>query len=132
LNPDKSLLDKLGVKAGARVAVIGVDDLAFLDELRTRTTNITFGQPRDQSDLIFIAVDAPAELMALGGLRPHLKPDGAIWVVRRKGADRTLREVDVIEAGRFVGLVDNKIASFSDTHGAMRLVIPLAQRPARS
>jgi hypothetical protein len=31
-----------------------------------------------------------------------------------------------------VGLVDNKIASFSDTHGAMRLVIPLAQRPARS
>jgi hypothetical protein len=130
LNPDKPLVDKLGVKAGARVVVIGVDDAAFLDELRTRTTDITFGQPRDPTDLIFIAVDDPAELMALGELRQHLKPDGAIWVVRRKGADRTLREIDVIEAGKFAGLVDNKIASFSDTHGAMRLVIPLAQRSA--
>lgn len=131
MNPDKPLLDKLGVKAGARIGVIGVEDPAFLDELRTRTADITFGDPRDQSDLIFIGVDDPAELLTLSELRRHLKPDGAIWVVRRKGADRRLREVDVIEAGKFAGLVDNKIASFSDTHGAMRLVIPLAQRPSR-
>jgi hypothetical protein len=131
VNPEKPLLDKLGIKAGARVAVIKVDDPTFLDELRTRTADITFGDPLDQSDLIFIGVEDPVELFALTELRQHLKPDGAIWVVRRKGADRTLREVDVIEAGKFAGLVDNKIASFSATHGAMRLVIPLAQRPAR-
>src|SRR5262249_7160696 len=32
-----SLLDKLGVKAGARVSVIGLDDRAFLEEVKART-----------------------------------------------------------------------------------------------
>lgn len=129
MNPEKPLLDKLGVKAGARVAVIGVDDPAFMEELRNRTADVTIGSPRGDSDLIFLNVDSPGELMVLGELRRSLKPDGAIWVIRRKGAERTLRDVDIIEAGKFARLIDNKIASFSETHGAMRLVIPLAQRP---
>ncbi len=55
--------------------------------------------------------------------------NGAIWVVSRKGKAATLRDVDVIEAAKDARLVDNKVCSFSDTHTALRLVIPVALRP---
>jgi len=50
-------------------------------------------------------------------------------VVSRKGKAATLRDVDVIDAARASGLVDNKVASFSATHTSIRLVIPVALRP---
>jgi hypothetical protein len=51
-------------------------------------------------------------------------------VIRPKGGRSSLRDTDVIDAGLAAGLVDNKIASFSETHGAMRLVFRLRDRPA--
>ncbi len=69
-----------------------------------------------------------ADLQRLSELRPRIKDAGAIWVLRAKGAAAKVREVDVIEAGKAHRLVDNKIASFSATLAAMRLVIPLSMR----
>jgi len=77
---------------------------------------------------VFTYVAEPAELRRIAELRPLIHDAGAIWVLRRKGAGLTVREVDVIEAGRAFDLVDNKIASFSDTLAGMRLVVPLNQR----
>ncbi len=65
----------------------------------------------------------------LSTIKTWIEPNGAIWVVRPKGARSALRDIDVIEAGLAAGLVDNKIASFSETHGAMRLVFRLRDRP---
>ena len=90
---------------------------------------MTTGDPLPETDLVFLAADGGAELAALPGLRRHLKPAGAIWVVSRKGRAATLRDVDVIAAARAADLVDNKVVSFSETHTALRLVIPLAMRP---
>jgi hypothetical protein len=45
----------------------------------------------------------------------------------RKG-QKHIREVDVIAAGRSAGLTDNKFCRFSETHTALRFVIPLARR----
>jgi hypothetical protein len=45
----------------------------------------------------------------------------------RKG-QKNIREVDVIAAGRSAGLTDNKFCRFSETHTALRFVIPLARR----
>ena len=56
-----------------------------------------------------------------------LRRDGAIWVIYPKGR-KDIREVDVIRAGVEAGYVDNKIVRFSDSHTAMRLVIPLSRR----
>jgi hypothetical protein len=39
-----------------------------------------------------------------------------------------LKDVEVMAAAREAGLVDNKVVSFSDTHTALKLVIPKAQR----
>lgn len=123
------LLDKLGVKPGSRVAIIGIQDEVFRALLRERTTDITEGEPLPKTDLIFLAADSIDELMAIGTLQESLVPNGAIWVVSRKGKQATLRDVDVIDAAKSVGLVDNKVVSFSDTHTAGRLVIPVARRP---
>jgi hypothetical protein len=49
----KGRLDKLGVKPGQRVAVVALDDDAFLAELRERTGDVTVGKPRKDSDLVF-------------------------------------------------------------------------------
>jgi hypothetical protein len=123
------LLDKLGVKPGSRVAILGVDDDGFRAQLADRTSDVTVGKPKRDSDLIFLAADTIDELMQIGPLQHSLKANGAIWVVSRKGKAATLRDVDVIDAAKAVGLVDNKVASFSDTHTALRLVIPVALRP---
>jgi hypothetical protein len=123
------LLDKLGVKPGSRVAIIRVHDEVFRALLPERTTDITEGAPLPETDLIFLAADSIDELLEIGPLQESLVPNGAIWVVSRKGKQATLRDVDVIDAAKSVGLVDNKVASFSDTHTAQRLVIPIARRP---
>ena len=125
------LLDKLGVRPGARVAIVGeVDpDGTFRDLLADRTSDLTVGEPRSESDIVFLAADTNAELEGLAGLRARIRPNGAIWVVSRKGRAATIRDVEVMAAAREAGLIDNKVASFSDTHTSLRLVIPVADRP---
>lgn len=125
------LLDKLGVKPGARVAIIDVPDADFRALLAERTTDVTESWPAPGTDLVFLGAESIEELLRIGPLQEALVANGAIWVVSRKGKAATLRDVDVIDAAKAVGLVDNKVASFSPTHTALRLVVPLARRAER-
>lgn len=124
----KPLLDKLGVKEGSRVSVLGLEGSGFVDELRARGASVTVGTAAPSSDQIFVFVGHRDDLdEALAPLEQALVRNGAVWVIRPKAVPH-IKEVDVIDAGKRAGLVDNKIASFSDTLSAMRLVIPLARR----
>lgn len=123
------LLDKLGIRPGMRVAILGVDDPDIRDRIRERTTDLTEGWPEPDTDVILLAADSPAALEPLEALATRIRPNGAIWVISRKGTAATLRDIQVMEAGKAAGLVDNKVASFSATHTSLRLVIPLARRP---
>ena len=121
-------LDKLGVKPGARVAIVGVPDPDLRADLAERTHDLTIGPPLEATDIVLLAADSMADLAALPALRARIVPNGAIWVVSRKGKTATLRDVEVIAAAMAAGLVDNKVASFSPTHTALRLVIPRVLR----
>jgi hypothetical protein len=125
------LIDKLGVRPGARVAIVGpVDaDGGLRELLAERTDDVTVGLPLPDTDVVFLAADSHAELAGLADIRRRLRPNGAIWVVSRKGKAATIRDVDVIQAAKANDLVDNKVASFSPTHTALRLVIPVTLRP---
>jgi hypothetical protein len=122
-----SLLDKLGVKPGARVSVIGLDDAAFLRELKARTEDVTVGRARPSSDLVLVAMSDREDLPRLEALRRAIKPEGAVWVVWPKGR-KEFREDDLRAYGPTAGLVDVKVARFSDALSALKMMIPRAQR----
>ena len=123
------LLDKLGIRPGMRVALIDIDDLDIRTLIRDRTSDITEGWPAPDTDIVLLGADSTDALETLEALATRIRPNGAIWVISRKGKAATLRDVDVIEAARAAGLVDNKVASFSSTHTSLRLVIPVGLRP---
>ena len=123
------LLDKLGIRPGMRVAVIDIDDAEIRPRIAERTTDMTEGWPEPDTDIILLGADTHEALAPLRELAACIRPNGAIWVVSRKGKAATLRDTDVIDAAKLARLVDNKVASFSPTHTALRLVIPVARRP---
>ena len=123
----RSLIDKLGVKPDARVAVLGIADEPFEADLATRTTDVARARPRKGSDLIFFGAERRATLERLGTLKRSIKPNGAVWVVWPKGR-RELTGNDVREAALAHGLVDVKVVAFSATHSGLKLVIPVARR----
>ena len=122
------LLDKLGLRPGMRVALIDIDDPDIRPLIAERSTDVTEGWPEPDTDLVLLGADSAGALVPLEALVSRIRPAGAIWVVSRKGKAATLRDVEVIDAARAAGLVDNKVASFSATHTALRLVIPVARR----
>ena len=124
----RSRIDKLGVKPFHRISVIGVDDDVFWVQLLERAADTVKSRLRKDSDLIFFAADSLAELQQLARLKTYLVSNGAIWVVSLKGKAAKVKDVDVIAAAKAAGLVDNKVVSFSETHTALRLVIPVNQR----
>ena len=125
----KPLLDKLGVRPDSRIAVVDLDDARFVALLRERTSSVVLGKPRARCDIVFLGAEDMDDLHRLRDAKAWIEPNGAIWVIRRKGPGAPLRDTDLIGAGLAAGLVDNKIASFSDTHGAMRFVFRLRDRP---
>ena len=125
-NP-KGLMEKLGVKEGHNAAVLGVTDDGFLSQLASRAA--TVGDSLDsENDFIFYEADEVDDLIRLGELKRSIKANGAIWVVSPKGKTARIKDVDVMAAAREAGLVDTKVVSFSDTHTALKLVIPKALR----
>src|SRR5438876_6047638 len=124
-NP-KSLTDKLGIKAGQRISIVGKLDSKFVDALKRRGADIVTRQ-RSNCDVIFVVVDRREELDRLAGITKSLIPDAAIWIVRPKGTD-AISDSDVMAAARSAGLVDVKVARFSATHTAEKLVIPVKDR----
>ena len=121
------LIDKLGVRPGQKIAVLGVESAEFLTDLGARVPEYSRGKRLNGADLIFFSAEAVADLAQLRSLVRSIQRDGAIWVVYPKG-QKHIREIDVINAGKSAGLTDNKVCSFSATHTALRFCIPVAKR----
>ena len=122
-----ALMDKLGVKEGLEVAVVGVDAKPFLAELAKAAPDAHRGEPGQPVDLLFVAVRGRDELGRIADMVRNVKPDGGLWVVYPKGR-RDLREVDVLAAGRAAGLKDVKVARVSPELTALRFVRPVDAR----
>ena len=120
----KTRREKLGVKPGQTVLLVGVTDAHFLSELQEAGARITRnGAP----DVVFCAVESRAALQKLPELAKRIKRDGAVWTIRPKGSP-LVSESDVLKAGKAAGLVDVKVVRFSDTHTAEKFVIRLKDR----
>ncbi len=128
----RALIDKLNVKSGARVLLLGVNDAALLADLRARTDNCSVRKKSD-CDVILLGVEDVADLRKIESCRALLAPAGGLWVIYPKG-QKHITEAQVRSAGLATGMVDNKVISFSATHTGLRFVIRKADRatPGRS
>lgn len=124
----KSVIEKIGVKAGAKAVVLGVKDADFLEKLRELAEcSEKVGR---ECELIFFDAEGAAELKRVRGLAKRLTPAGALWIIYPKGR-KDITEVGVIHAGRAAGLKDVKVVGFSATHTALKFVIPISERLAK-
>jgi hypothetical protein len=120
-------LKKLGVKASWRAAVLGTVDAEFVAELAPAVIALSRTASGKAHDAVFLFLETAFDLARVAQARRLIAPDGALWLIRRKG-EPTLTEPAVMKAGKAAGLVDVKVVAFSATHSALKFVVPLARR----
>ena len=124
----KPTIDKLGIKPGHVVAVIGLEaEKPFLADLKARVGSWTTGAPKKGTNVVLLRADSERDLAKLASLERAIARDGMIWVVWPKGRPG-LKEDHVRGAALRRGLVDVKVCAFSEALSGLKLVIPLARR----
>lgn len=123
----KSLIDKIGLPPGSRIA-LSSDLPEELGPLLAKAGFSALALDAPNIDTIFAAADSCQDLMRIAELKQILPTSGALWVISRKGKDAGIKDTDVIAAGRSAGLVDTKVVGFSPTHTALKFVIPRSAR----
>ncbi len=125
----RDITDKLGLKPGHDVRVIGKGDKALLARVREKIGRrlINDGAP---ADVILYWPKTSEEITpTLTELRTAIVPNGGIWVMTAKKGCRSasgmeyLNQTDLIPLGLAAGLVDNKTCSVSESESGMRFVI---------
>ena len=119
--------EKLGVKPALRVALMGVNDPAFLAELKEAGAKVPARPGPGPCEMVVVRLDALSDLPLLLEAKKRIVPNGMIWAVWPKGR-KEFREDDIRHFGPQAGLVDVKVMAFSDVLSGLKLVIPLALR----
>jgi hypothetical protein len=117
-------LDKLGIKARTRVALIGPVPRDLREELEAGAAVIVRG---GSVDMVLLAVEEPRDLGQLVNLKEWIAPDGAIWIIRQRGSD-DVTERQMREGASKAGLVAIKVAKLSEKHTSDKFVIPRRDR----
>lgn len=124
----KGLLDKLDLKPHFKAALLGVKDDKFARDLAGRVASVASARTPKGANVVFLWAESPASLKRLATIVRQIARDGAVWVIHPKGSAAKVKDTDVFAAGRKAGLTATKVARFSDTHTAEKLVIPVAKR----
>ena len=124
----KTRSEKLGLKPGVNVSLIGSFDQEFLNELRATKAILQKGKINAACDLVFLSADSTKHLApAVSKAAKSIKGSTALWIVYPKGK-KEITENDVLSTGRKSGLKDVKVVGFSPTHTALKFVLPLDRR----
>ena len=119
MSDEPALLDKFGIRAGTRVTLVR-GPRPFMSDLRAAGARVV----RADAEVTFVFADALDELTSL----PVIVHPAALWIVYPK-ARTQITQNDVLAAGREAGLTDIKVVRFSDTHTALKFVVPRSRRP---
>jgi hypothetical protein len=128
----KPLIDKLGIKPGARLGLLRVPAPvdATLADLPPGVT--VRRQARGPLDVILAFHLRRGELeRRLPALRAALDSAGGLWIAwpkRASGVETDLSENAVRELGLAAGLVDNKVCAIDQTWSGLRFVYRLRDR----
>ncbi|MBI1801604.1 MAG: DUF3052 family protein [Chloroflexi bacterium] len=125
----RDVTDKLGLKPGQTVRVVGAGSHPLLDKIRGRTGKRFCGAYSTADVVLYWPRSGDEVASTLQTLKETIAPDGGIWVISAKrGKDIPnhrpyLPDTVLIPLGLSAGLVDNKICSISEVETAMRFVI---------
>jgi hypothetical protein len=125
---------KLGIKPGARLALIGAPD-GFDSTLGALPNGVAVrrrlsGSPSDVI-VAFFSLRSMLE-RRLPALRSGLDPAGGLWIAwpkRASGVETDVTEDVVRTLGLAAGLVDNKVCAIDDVWSGLRFVYRLRDRP---
>ena len=122
----KTRMEKLGIKAGNRVALEGKFDDDFLKELKGAKVVVS-DRTAGEADWIFWSVENKPDLGEFAKKAKKLSGPSGLWVIYPKGR-KEMTEADVISAGRKAGLKDVKVVGFSERCTGLKFVIPVEKR----
>jgi hypothetical protein len=128
----KPLPQKLGIKEGHKVAIIGSPrgfDLGMLPTGAILQRGLT---GKALLDVLVVFVTRRAELVArIAACRPRMQQAAGLWIAwpkRASGVATDVTEDTVREVALPTGLVDNKVCAIDETWSGLRLVIRRALR----
>lgn len=119
VRPATLLADKLGLRAGQRVALIAVSDSdvpALARDIASVTTALHSPHP---FDMVIYQVENVFSLRRIPELAAAMSRVGALWVLWPRGVEH-IRQTHVQKAGTAAGLVDVKMASVSERLSGIR------------
>ena len=119
-------IDKLGVKFGFEVAILGKQEQLLKKEI-IEIGGIIASTNRRDLDQVYLILESKSALKMVAEAKAKMKPGGAVWIVYPRGVTQ-ITESDVLQAGRAAELKDVKVISFSETQTALKFVIPVALR----
>lgn len=112
----KTRAEKIGVKAGQRVSVLGLSDRAFMAELKDAGADVS-PRARKESDVIFAAIESAGDLDRFAALRPSLRTERGDLGDSSQRRPRGIRGADDgRRQGRRIGGREGR-SIFGDTHG---------------
>lgn len=126
------LARKLGIRAGARVSLIGAPDgvRALLGDLPEAVDIATRTRPGTDVAVLF-RTRARGLAPAFARLAGTMTPAGGLWVAWPKRSSGVATDVDfdlVHRTGLAAGRVDNKVCSIDSTWTAVRFVMRVSDR----
>ena len=127
----KTRIEKLGIKPGTRVSLIGFEnqDEEFLKEIESTKALVTptnQAPPKD-GGFIFLKIDTNKQLTQIAKIARGMLGAVALWIIYPKGQQH-ITEGEVLSWGRKAGLTDTKVVGFSPTHTALKFVVPVNRR----
>jgi hypothetical protein len=118
------LLNKLGVKAGSRVALIGAPR-GFAEWLPALPEGATLRQRGDaEADVILLFLRSQKDLPSINDAIKRMPPQGgmlwAVWPKKTSSIASDLSENAVRHAGLRAGIVDTKVCAIDETWSGLR------------
>jgi hypothetical protein len=119
-----SLLDKLGIAKASGVHVTGLDDEPEFQKALKGIPLVPLGP---KASVVVVGITTRAQLSIVERARRTVGDAIALWVVYPRGK-KELSEDHIRAAAIAAGLVDVKVARFSDVRSALKLVVRKSER----
>jgi hypothetical protein len=124
----RSAVEKLGVKPGGRVEIVGDVGAGLRGDVKDALgRGLVRSGDLDGAIALVESVEEAQETLVR--YRARLRESGYLWIITRKrGHQHYLNQMSLVPYAKRVGLIDNKTVSVDEMRSGIRFVVPRALR----